>query len=350
MLEGWRLTHGNAYARIVPGGAGGFPAALEPIHPDEVRAFIGPNGGAFYRWTPPAGAARVLTQGEMLHLRDRPAKRSNKLEGESRIVRHREAIGLATATGEYLSRFFSGNAVPKAAVILPPGAKLDDDQKRKLKEAWERRHGGLENAHRIAILEGGMDIKPIGLSNDDAQVIQAYELAVSRIARIFGIPLHLIGETAKSTSWGTGIEQQSIGFVVYYMRPKLVVWEQALNRALMSSATRSQLFFEFNIDGLLRGDFKSRMDGYAIMIQWGLATPNEIRRLMNLAPLTGGDERLTPLNMVPASRIMDVLLKTSGGSQTRDLDAADEATSALISLIAAANKRLLNGHPPEFTQ
>jgi HK97 family phage portal protein len=103
-------------------------------------------------------------------------------------------------------------------------------------------------------------------------------MAVAKIARIFGVPLHLIGETRRVTSWGTGIEQQSIGFITYYMRPKFVVWEQALNRALMSDQMRQRFYFEFNIDGLLRGDFKTRMEGYALLVQWGLTTINEIRR------------------------------------------------------------------------
>jgi HK97 family phage portal protein len=334
MMEGWRQTYGNAYARIVPNGEQGFPAALEPMHPDEVRPFRGPNNGIFYRWTPSSGREQILTQGEVLHLKDRPARRGNPLEGESKVVRHKEAIGRVLATGEYLSRFFSGNAVPKFAIVLPQGQTLDDVQKQKLIEQFMRRHSGVENAWRPAVFDAGMEPKALGVSNDDAQVVQAYEQAVAQIARVWGIPLHLIGETSKVTSWGSGIEHQSIGFVVYYMRPKFVVWEQALNRALMSQETRRRFFFEFNIDGLLRGDFKSRMDGFALMIQWGLATPNEIRRLMNLPPLAGGDERLTPLNMVPASRIMDVLLSKSAGNQQRD---ADTATSFLTALIQRAN-------------
>lgn len=231
----------------------------------------------------------------------------------------------------------------------PPGATLTKEQIELVRDQFEMRHAGLANAHRIGVLQGGLDIESLGITNDEAKVIEAYSLSVAQIARVWGIPLHLIGETTKSTSWGTGLEQQSTGFVVYYMRPKFVVWEQALNKALMSSDMRRSFYFEFNVDGLLRGDFKARMEGYALMVQWGLATPNEIRRQMNLPPLEGGDERLHPLNMAPASRIMDVLMRKQAGGNEQDN--ADQATRALVTLIAMAQGRAvdltgghLNGH------
>lgn len=332
MLEGWRSTYGNGYARIVWRNDG-VPQALEPTHPREMRPFRAPSGGVAYRWTPPDGPGRTLLQGEVLHLRDRPF-RSNLIEGDSKVERHREAIGRAMATGEYLSRFFSNYAVPKAFIEVP--GTLDDKQTALLREMFERRHAGLDNAHKVGIIQGGMKLNTLGVNNDEAQVVEAYGLSVAQIARVWGIPLHLIGEMSKSTSWGTGIEQQSIGFVVYYMRPKFVMWEQALNMALMSADMRRRFYFEFNVDGLLRGDFKARMEGYALMIQWGLATPNEIRRQMNLPPLDGGDERLVPLNMAPASRVMDVLLREGNAS-------ADDATRMLAAIVAAARGGKLNG-------
>lgn len=329
MMEGWRQTHGNAYARIIAGPRG--PTALEPAHPSEMRPFrSGP--GVAYRWTPPDGQpVQTLLQHEVLHLRGGPPKRGNIVEAESKVDRHKETIGLTMACGEYLSRFFGNNASPKSAITIPSG--ISDEAASKLRETWERRHRGLENAHKIAILDGGMELKPIAMNNDDAQIVETHAMGVAKIARIFGVPGFLIGETGDVSNFGTGIEQRSIGFITYYMRPKFVAWEQALNAALMSSAMRGQFYFEFNIDGLLRGDFKTRMEGYALMIQWSLCTPNEIRRQMNLPPLAGGDERLIPLNMAPASRIMDVLLRTSPPGGQRDQ--ADLITRALVELLSA---------------
>lgn len=316
MMEGWRSTEGMACARIV--WRRDRPAALEPLQPGTCVPFRF-NGGRAYRWQPPDGEPRTLLQHEVLQVNDKPFSRDG-LRGRSRVLRHRESIGMALATGQYLSRFFANNAVPKAFIRLP--GDISPESEELLRKQYETRHAGLENAHRIGVLKAGIDIKALAVNNDEAQVIDSYNLAVARIARAWGVPLHLIGETSKSTSWGTGIEQQSIGFISYYMRPKFVAWEQALNMALMSSDMRKRFTFEFNMDGLLRGDFKTRMEGFALMIQWGLATPNEIRRLMNLAPdPDGGDERLQPLNMAPASRIMDVLLRTApAGGGARDAD------------------------------
>lgn len=329
MMEGWRSTHGNAYARIVTSGLSGFPSALEPIPPAQMQPFRVP-GGVAYRWTPDSGSQRVLLQNEVLHLKDSPFKAS-LVEGESKVTRHRETIGRALAIGEYISRFFSNYAVPKAFLEVP--GVLDKEGAELLRDQFEARHAGLENSHRIGVLMAGMKLNSVGVDNDAAKTIETYSLAVSQVARIWDIPLHLIGEMTKATSWGTGIEQQSIGFVVYAMRPKFVIWEQALNAALMSSATRRNFFFEFNVDGLLRGDFKTRMEGFALMVQWGLATPNEIRRLMNLPPVADGNERLHPINYAPASRIMDVLMRNKTEPKT-----ADDATRMLASIVKAANE------------
>lgn len=329
MMEGWRETHGNAYARIIAGGRGGYAQALEPVHPREMNPFRAPNGGVAYRWSPPDSQQRILLQHEVLHLRHSPSEQWNIFKGESPVRRHAETIGLAMATGRYLSLFFGNNATPKIEVKVP--GSLSPEQVRKTRDLFVEAHG-RDNMHKPVISHSGMEVKAIGATNDDAQVVQIHEQAVARIARIWDVPLHLIGETSKATSWGSGIEQQSIGFVVYYMRSKFVAWEQALNVALMSSEARRRFNFEFNIDALLRGDFKTRMEGYALMIQWGLASPNEIRRLMNLPPVEGGDERIMPLNMVPATRIMDVLLKTTSSPQQRVI-ALDDATRMIAELI-----------------
>lgn len=336
MMEGYRETHGNAYARIIPGKSG-FPVSLEPRHPREFYPYLTPAGVA-YRWTPPDSTQRTLLQHEVLHLRDTPSDAVNLARGQSRVTRHKETIGRALATGRYISLFFKNNATPKIAIDVP--GNLLDNQVEELRNQYMRLHGS-ENLGKPVIQHSGMKVNAIGVDNDEAQVVPIYEQATAQIARIWAVPLHLIGEMSKSTSWGTGIEQQSIGFVQYYMRAKFVAWEQALNLSMMSSSTRKRFYFEFNIDALLRGDFKTRMEGYALMIQWGLSTPNEIRRLMNLPPIAGGDERLTPLNMVPATRIMDVLLKTGSttpASREHDADMATRVLARIVSMVTDQEK------------
>lgn len=341
MLEGFVQGYANAYAEIVSGPTG--IRALEPLHPLQVYPFRTTTGAVAYRYTPYGGSPRTLLQGEVLHIREHPFQR-DMIRGASKVERHREAIGRALATGEYLSRFFSNGAVPKTFLVPQAGQQLNETTREELREQFERKHSGLANAHRVGVLPALLDIKQLGVDNEKAQVIEAYRLSVAQVARIFGVPLHLIGDnsqTVGSGAGGTGIEQQSIGFLTYHMRPKLVRWEQALNAALMSAGMAQRFYFEFNVDGLLRGDFKSRMDGYGVMVQWGLASANEIRRRENLPPVEGGDERLIPLNMVPASRIMDVLLKNAGNdnSPSAQKDAVDAATRALADIVAEYNER-----------
>lgn len=341
MMEGWRSTYGNAYAEIIPGPKG-FPGALEPFHPDEGRPFRLPKGGVAVERREQNGSSRILMPSEVLHLKDKPFTR-NLIAGQSRVERHREVIGRAQATGQYLSRFFSNGAVPKTFLEQPPGSVLTGPQMDDLRKQFESRHGGLENMRRIGILNAGMKVNQIGSDNSDAQVIESYSQSVGQIARVWGVPLHMIGDTEKVTSWGTGIEQQSIGFLSYSMRPKLVIWEQALNRTLMSSNMARDYYFEFNVEGLLRGDFKTRMEGYGLLMQWGLMTVNEIRRQMNLGPVEGGDERLHPLNYAPATKIMEVLTKNAGVAQKPNADQATRALAAAIALLNSGTFDTANG-------
>lgn len=312
-MLGW----GNAYARIVNPGAA---SALIPLHPDRVCPYRAADGSVWYRHAPRNGPQETLAADEVLHLRYGPALDDEGLEAESPIRLNRETVALAMAATEYLARFFGNAATPRG--VLEADALIDRPTADKMRAQWEERHGGLANAHRLAILDAGLKFKPVSMTNEQAQFLDLYRQIASEIAsKIFGIPPHLVGDTEKQSSWGTGIEQMSIGYVVHTVQPLIEEWEQSLDAALLTSASRRRFFFELNVDGLLRGDFKSRMEGYALQIQWGLVTPNEIRRLMNLAPLPGGDQRLQPLNMAPADRVMDVLLKKQPEQAQRALRA-----------------------------
>lgn len=305
------LAWGNAYARIIRPGA---PTELRPMHPDRVWPYRGSDGQVWYRHLPRTGPAETLAADEVLHLRYGPSRDDEGLEAQSPIDLNRETIALAMAATEYLSRLFANAATPRGVLTMP--GIVDEATAKKTRAQWEERYGGLNNAHRIAILDGGMDFKSLSMNNQEVQFLELYRQISSEIAtKIFGIPAHLVGDNSKESSWGTGIEQMSIGYVQHTVQPILEEWEQSLDASLLTSSSRRQFFFEFNVDGLLRGDFKSRMEGYALMIQWGLSTPNEIRRLMNLAPSAGGDHRLQALNMAPADRVMDVLLRDPNRAQ-----------------------------------
>lgn len=300
------LTHGNHFARIRL-GRDGLPASIFPERAAGVSVRRLDSGDPTY--TVAASNERVPAE-QMLHVRRRPLD-DDRLRGRSVVELHSETIGRAVATAEYLSRFFRNGARPSLALTTP--GILKQEAADKLRESWEKRHAGAENAHRIAVLDAGVDIKNLSLTNEQAQAVELYREVQAEIAgRIYGVPPHMVGLTDKTTSWGTGIESQTIGFVVYVIRPYLTLIEQTLNATLLSAERRRSLYFEFNLEGLLRGDFKSRMDGYALMVQWGIATANECRKRENMPSLPGGDERLMPLNMVPVSMIKDVLLSRQG--------------------------------------
>lgn len=322
MIVSTMLSWGNGYARIVNPLA---PTALEPLHPRRTFPYRDSQNRIWYRHHPKTGPVQTLADFEVLHFRYGEAKDDEDLEAESPIVANRETIALAMSCAEYLARFFSNSAAPRG--VLEASGSMTKEVANQTRSDWEARYQGLDNAHRIAILPSGLQYKPIGMSHADGQILELYRQVCSDIAhKIYGLPPHLTGDTEKSTSWGSGIEQQNIGYVQHVLQPIIEEVEQALDGQLLTPRQRRGMFFEMNVDGLLRGDFKSRMDGYALAIQWGLMTPNEVRRLMNMPPITGGDSRLQPLNMVPAERIMDILLRDPGKAQ-RTLD---EATGKVV--------------------
>src|SRR5690554_4735321 len=202
------------------------------------------------------------------------------------VIRHaaREAIGLALAAEGFSSRFFASGAHADVALKVP--GKMTQEQIDNLRRIWASKYGGAHNASLPIVLTEGTDLKEVTISAQDSQLIEARRFQVADIARAFGVPPHMIGETDKSTSWGSGIEQQGIGFVQYTLAPHLNRIEQEINRKCFRT---ERLFVEFNVEGLLRGDSKSRADYYTRALggtqnpAW--MTPNEVRRLENLPPL-----------------------------------------------------------------
>ena len=211
------------------------------------------------------------------------------------VIRHaaREAIGLALAAEAFSSRFFASGAHPDVALKVP--GKMTQEQIDNLRRIWASKYGGAHNASLPIVLTEGTDLKEVTLSAQDSQLIEARRFQVADIARAFGVPPHMVGETDKSTSWGSGIEQQGIGFVQYTLAPHLNRIEQEINRKCFRT---ERLFVEFNVEGLLRGDSKARAEYYTRALggtqnpAW--MTPNEIRQLENLPPLAGGDHLAQP--------------------------------------------------------
>ena len=320
------MLSGNGYAHI-PFSGGGLPQQLVPLEFSRTTPFRDAQKRVWYRHWPEEGPPVTYSSAEILHVRG-PWVKGDGLLGASPVEMFREPIGLCMAQLEYLSRFFRNSAAPKGGLEVP--ATLGEKAVDTLREDWHRQHQGLENAHKIAVLWGGAKWKDIGIDNQKSQALELYKQSVSTLASLMGIPPHMIGETDKQSSWGTGVEQQAIGFITFVVRPWYVGIEQSMNKSLLTVETRKRFYYEHNADALLRGDFKTRMDGFALMIQWGLASPNEVRRLMNMPAVDGGDDRLQPLNMVPVSLVKDVLVG--------DADKADRAMKVLRTLQLGRNE------------
>ena len=247
------------------------------------------------------------------------------VKGLSTIAQAREAVGLSLATEEYGAKFF-GNGARPGGVLEHPGILKDPE---KLRESWNKVYQGTRNSHKVAVLEEGMKYHTIGIAPEDAQFLETRKYQVNEICRIFRVPPHLVGDLERATF--SNIEHQSIEFVQHTIRPWLVRWEQAISRSLLDEKERLIYFAKFNVDGLMRGDYKSRMEGYAIGRQNGWLSINDIRRLedMSLVPVEqGGDDYLVNGNMTAAAVGKE---KEEGGNdgegQEGTPNAPDEGTS-----------------------
>ncbi len=288
---------GNHYSYIERNN-GGRVVGLWPLRPDHMADIKRVDTYRLeYLYRLPSGEPRILSQAEVLHIR---GLSHDGIIGYSPIQQAREAIGLAQAGEEYGARFFGNNSRPDG-VLEAPG-KIGDPKR--LKELWEEAHRGLENAHRVAVLEEGVKWAAIGIPPKDAQFLELRAFQLNEIARLFRIPPHMVGDTEKSTSWGTGLEQQSIGFVTYSLVPRLVRIEQQLHKDLLTPAEAQIWFVEHLVAGLLRGDLESRYRAYQIARQNGWLNADEIREIENMNPIPGeaGGEYWMPANFVVAGQ------------------------------------------------
>lgn len=293
-LMGHLCLWGNAYCEIAR-DAGGRVRELWPLRPDKMTVKR-EEGELRYYYQLPDGTTAALRQQQVLHIR---GLGGDGVVGYSPIRLAREAIGLALATEEFGARFFGDGAHPGGIVEYP--GKLSDQAYQRYKESVQEAYGGLGKAHRLMVLEEGLKYTQVGIPPEDAQFLQTRRYQLEEIARIYRVPPHMVGDLERSTY--SNIEHQSIEFVVHTIRPYLVRWEQAIKRDLIPPAERQEHFAEFLVDGLLRGDIKSRYEAYAVGRQNGWLSADDIRELENMNPLPDGQGKvyLVPLNMIPAS-------------------------------------------------
>lgn len=273
------LLWGNFYCQILRNGKGEV-LGLYPLMPNRMEVDRDERGKLYYRYahqSDEAGTMKnetvLLSPYEVMHI---PGLGFDGLIGYSPIAVAKNALGTSMATDEYASKFFANGAAP-SGVLEYPGAIKDPE---KVRESWNRAFGGSGNSGKTAILEEGMKYTPISVNPQDSQFLETRKFQIDEIARIFRVPPHMIGDLEHATF--SNIEEQGLEFVMYVLQPWLVRIESGMNRSLLSEKEKKEFFFSFRVDGLMRGNYASRMQGYATGINNGFMSPNDVRQLENM--------------------------------------------------------------------
>ncbi len=277
------LIWGNAYAQIIRDRLGRVQG-LYPLRPDKMTVCRDESGQIYYIYTKttdenpaikPYGQV-PLRKDEVLHI---PGLGFDGLVGYSPIAMARNAVGMTMACEEYGASFFANGASP-SGVLEHPGVLKDPA---KVRDSWNAVYQGSANAHKVAVLEEGMKYQQIGIPPEEAQFLETRKFQLNEIARLYRIPPHMIGDLEKSSF--NNIEQQSMEFVKYTLDPWVIRWEQAMQKALFLPEEKKQFFLKFNVNGLMRGDYESRMTGYSIGRQNGWLSANDIREMEDMNPV-----------------------------------------------------------------
>ena len=277
------LIWGNAYAQIIRDGAGRV-LGLYPLLPDKMDVQRDDCGNIYYVYSRNSdenpmfkeyGNIRLKAE-DVLHI---PGLGFDGLIGYSPIAMAKNAVGMTLACEDYGASFFANGANP-GGVLEHPGVLKDPS---KVRESWNSVYRGVNNAHKIAVLEEGMKYQQIGIPPEEAQFLETRKFQINEIARLYRIPPHMVGDLDKSSF--SNIEQQSLEFVKYTLDPWVIRWEQSLQRSLLLPGEKGKYFIKLNVDGLLRGDYQSRMNGYAVGRQNGWFSANDIREMENLNPI-----------------------------------------------------------------
>lgn len=307
------LLWGNAYAQIVRDNAGRV-TQLYPLPPNRMSVERADTGEIVYRYTTITGENPNVTKTGQITLNKRdvlhiPALGFDGIIGYSPIAMARNAIGVSIACEEFGAKFFENDARP-SGILMHPGTIKNPE---KLRDSWQTAFSGA-NHGKTAVLEEGVKYETISIPPDDAQFLDTRKFQLTEIARIFRVPPHMLADLDKATY--SNIEQQSLEFVKFSLNPWVIRWEQSLNKALLLPNERGRIFIKFNVDGLLRGDYHSRMQGYAIGRQNGWLSANDIREMEDQNPINdaeGGNLYLVNGNFAKLKDAGAAYAQKSGG-------------------------------------
>lgn len=304
------LLRGNAYAWKQRDQLGRitalWPLLAQAVEPRREDPTSDNPSGKFFTLTHRKGQDADLTPYEIFHI---PGMGFDGVKGMSVIGVARQAIGMGLAMEEYGARFFGNGALMSG--FLKTEAKIKDEQvATAIKRRFQQAFGGVSRSHEVAVLDSGLDFQALTIPNEDAQFLESRRFQLGDIARFFGVPPHKIGDVERSTSWGAGIEAQTVGFYVDTQRPWLTRFEQRVTYDLLEKRPRT--YAEFDIAGTLRADVRAQTEAYWRAVGRPWKSPDEIRALDNDPPIPGGAALFAPTNMAPATSMPAEL---QGGSQ-----------------------------------
>lgn len=282
------LLDGNAFVRIFRDPITGDVLSMMTLNPLQVTISRQANGQKRFVYMGEQG--KNLSSDDVLHITG-SILMPGDIRGKSPIDTLKENIGLAMSLEGFAARFF-GQGTLTQGVIEYPGA-LTAEQAENLAKSFDRQHKGYRRAHKTGILSGGATFKPTTIANDQAQMLDSRRMAVEDIARAFRVPSNMIGLAERGAQSYNSNEQNAIGFVTHTLRPWLAKLEDAFSTLLPDFS-----FLAFSTDDLLRGDYATRIEGYAKMLQNGVFSSNEVRRKENMRPIQGGDVVRVPLTNV----------------------------------------------------
>lgn len=284
MMQAHVLLRGNAFA-VKTRGALGNVIALTPMHPDRVTVRQREDMSLEFLYQRKDGGKVLFQQDEVLHL---CGLSLDGVTGVSVLTYARETLGLAMSLERHGSAVFKNGANVSGALKMPSGRSLDEEQASRLKAEFDEFRAGGSRDGKVIILEDGLEYQQMALNAEDAQWIEARKFSRGDIAMFFGVPPHMIGDTDKATSWGTGIEAQGQAFVTYTLEDHLTMWEEALNVDCLDERRDRDIYVRFNRNALVRGDLKTRWDAHVRGMQWGVYSPDEVRAMEDENPRPDG--------------------------------------------------------------
>ena len=315
MMQGHLELRGNAYSEIVPGKKRAVDQ-LVPMHPDRVHPEQLQTGRVRYRYNDPlTNQDRFLAQEQVFHLRN---FMDNGIMGQSTVTMATDTFGLALAAQDNYGRFLKNDS--RTQSVLTGSAFKTKQDKQAFRDDWQEQHTG-ENRYKVAVLPVGMDIKSVGVSAKDAELLDARKFSRIEICSLFDVPPHLIGETEKTASYAS-VEQFNIMFATYCILPRLILWEQEIQRSLMFNDTT--YYPKFSMSALLRGDTASRFNAYKIAVENGWMSQNDVRIAEDLNPIPDGDNYWRPLAW---AKLGDVHTSVQKSGATENQDDSDQATT-----------------------